>query len=91
MYYRHLQGAFAPGRSDSNADPRGSVADPAGCSLTLFSWASPYGGPMIVAARLREMWRSHRVLPRVSVVVLLIVTIELIGVAIYSFLLPVTG
>jgi hypothetical protein len=46
---------------------------------------------MIVAARLREMWRSHRVLPRVSVVVLLIVTIELIGVAIYSFLLPVTG
>ena len=39
----------------------------------------------------RQMWESHRLSLRVSVVLLAIAAIELVGLAIYSFLLPVTG
>ena len=45
----------------------------------------------MVVARLVDMWRSQRVLARVGIALLVIAAIEVIGVAIYSFLLPVTG
>jgi len=59
--------------------------------LTLFSRRYAYGARVFVVTMFRQMWQSHRVLPRLSVVVLGIAAIELIGLAIYSFLLPVTG
>jgi hypothetical protein len=44
-----------------------------------------------LAARLAAMWRSHRLLPRLVILLLALAAIVVTGTVIYSFLLPVTG
>ena len=63
----------------------------AGGLLTSFSRRPAYGARVSVETVVRRMWQSHRLVPRLSVIVMVIAAVELIGLAIYSFLLPVTG
>jgi hypothetical protein len=44
-----------------------------------------------IEARIAEMWRSGRLLPRILLVLLAFAAIVVTGTVIYSFLLPVTG
>jgi hypothetical protein len=44
-----------------------------------------------VTARLSAMWRSSHLLPRLTVVALVLGATMITGTFIYSFLLPVTG
>ena len=46
---------------------------------------------MFVAMLVRRRWLSHHLVPRALVVVVVLAAVEVIGLAIYSFLLPVTG
>jgi len=78
-------------RAESNLAKERDFTGFAGRLLTLFSRRCAYGAWVSVVTVVRKMWLSHRLLPRVSVVVLVIAAVELIGLAIYSFLLPVTG
>jgi hypothetical protein len=45
----------------------------------------------VTGQRLVDWWRSQPALARAGIVFLVVAAIEVIGVAIYSFLLPVTG
>jgi hypothetical protein len=58
----------------------------------LLSIGVPYPRRMAqVTARLSAMWRSPRLLPRLTVAALALGATMIIGTFIYSFLLPVTG